>query len=149
MTAYKTGGDIDAYCSKCKLVLAHVITAMNTTRVLRVECKTCRGVHVYRKEAPASGTRRARGDGKSSTGTRGAPGPSDYEKVIKGHDMSQAQRYRTTTNYAEGDVIDHPTFKLGVVMRVLADSKMEVIFPDPEGLKVLVHARVSQAEPSA
>ena len=37
----KTGGEIDAYCAKCKLDLAHRIIAMVGEAVKKVECKTC------------------------------------------------------------------------------------------------------------
>ena len=36
MAVLKTGGDVDAYCSKCKLVLAHVVTAMEGQPEVRV-----------------------------------------------------------------------------------------------------------------
>ena len=140
MAVYKTGGDVDSYCNKCKLLLAHVIIAMDGARPVRVECKTCRAVHAYKKSVPgsSSGTRKPR-EKKLAGGIT----PSDYEKVIKGHDLSRAQRYKTSVNYAEGDVLDHTTFGLGIVSRLLGDQKMEVVFP--VGLKVLVHSREAQA----
>ena len=51
-TSHEAGQDIDAYCTKCKLVLAHVIIALRGTRPAKVECKTCKSIHAYRKEAP-------------------------------------------------------------------------------------------------
>jgi hypothetical protein len=144
MAAHKTGGDVDAHCNKCKLTLAHVIIAMNGTRIAKVECKTCRGVHAY-KAGPGSSAASPR---RASTGTRttkgkgsASIGPSDYEKVIKGQDLSRAQRYRASTNFAEGDVVDHTNFGLGIITRLLADSKIEVLFPI--GMKVLVHSRTA------
>lgn len=148
MAAHKTGGDVDSYCNKCKLVLAHVIIAMDGTRVVRVECKTCRAVHGYRKSAESSsrGSRTAgsstttrRAATKSTTGRAAAISQADYDKVIRGQDLSRAQRYRATINFAEGDVVDHMNFGLGMVMRLMGDSKMEVLFPT--GVKVLVHSR--------
>ena len=141
MAVQKTGGDIDAFCTKCKLVLAHVVIAMDGTRVVRVECKTCRGVHAYRKDPSSTSERRTatKSSSKSSTPKRAAVGANDYERVIKGQDLSRAQRYKAASHYDEGDVLDHVTFGLGMVMRALADSKIEVLFP--AGLKVLVHNR--------
>ena len=144
-----TGGDIDTYCSKCKLALAHVIIAMDGQRVLRVECKTCKGVHMFRKDAQnASGTVTRRASPKAAgtparSRSKTAIGPTDYDKVMRGHDVSRAQRYRATLQYHEGDVLDHVTFGIGMVTRLLADAKIEVVFP--LGTKVLVHSRAAKA----
>lgn len=134
MATNRTGGDIDAYCTKCKLVLAHIIIAMKATRVMRVECKTCHGVHAYRKQArAAAGTRTPRKTG------RGANSPAAYEQLIAGHDLSRAVAYKTVSSFASGDVVNHASFGLGLVTRELADHKIEVAFPN--GPKVLIHAR--------
>ena len=45
----KTGGEIDAYCTKCKLDLGHRIIAMVGDAVKKVECKTCNSHHLYRR----------------------------------------------------------------------------------------------------
>jgi hypothetical protein len=150
MASPKSGSDIDSYCNKCKLVLAHVIIAMDGSRVARVECKTCRSVHAYKakpgERATRSGTKSA--SGTKTTTTRKASGSraskagltqADYDKVIHGKDLSRAQRYRATINFVEGDVVDHINFGVGMVTRLLADCKMEVLFPT--GIKVLVHSR--------
>ena len=134
MATNRTGGDIDAYCTKCKLVLAHIIIAMKATRVMRVECKTCRGVHAYRKQARAASTTRT-----PRKSTRGVNGPAAYEQLIAGQDMSRAVGYKIANLYASGDILDHASFGLGLVTRELADRKIEVAFPN--GTKVLVHAR--------
>jgi len=45
----KTGGEIDAYCTKCRLDLLHRIIAMVGDAVKKVECKTCGSHHLYRR----------------------------------------------------------------------------------------------------
>ncbi|HLM74940.1 MAG TPA: hypothetical protein VK459_19660, partial [Polyangiaceae bacterium] len=45
----KTGGEIDAYCTKCRLDLLHRIIAMVGDSVKKVECKTCGSHHLYRR----------------------------------------------------------------------------------------------------
>jgi hypothetical protein len=134
-TADRTGTDIDAWCSKCKLVLSHIIIAMKATKVARTECKTCHATHAYKASAP-----KPRAARKSTA--KGAHGgvPLEYDKLLKGRDISSAQPYATSSQFAEGDVIDHSTFALGVVARVLADLKIEVMFPDRP--RILIHGRV-------
>ena len=133
-TTYSAGDDIDAYCSKCKLVLAHVIIAMRGTKPARCECKTCNAVHAYKKEAPSpkktSGARATR----AATARQG-----EYDRVIEGRDLSQAVKYKISQEFSEEDVLDHAVFGLGVVVRTLSDKKIEVVFQ--MGTKVLVHAR--------
>jgi hypothetical protein len=128
------GKEVDAYCGKCKLELAHIIVAMNGSRIAKVECKTCHGVHAYRGGPPAPRKRRVAAKGERQPLT-----PGEYDTLIAGRDLSRARAYRPASVFGANDVIDHPTFGLGVVVRVLADGKIEVGFP--VGLKLLVHDR--------
>lgn len=59
---FKVGGDIDAYCTKCRLDTIHVVVALKPGNEgpKRVECKSCGGQHMYhapklpsRTEAPS------------------------------------------------------------------------------------------------
>jgi hypothetical protein len=128
------GKETDAYCTKCKLVLNHVIIAMNGPRIARVQCLTCEGVHAYRANPP--GTR------KKASSRRSEPTPAElYERLMEGRDVASAKGYRLEAHFDEGDVLNHKKFGLGLVTRVLADAKIEVIFED--GVKVLVHERTA------
>jgi hypothetical protein len=148
MTRLKAGQDVDAFCSKCQLSLAHVIIALDGTRIVRVECKTCRGVHAYREsKEKASKTKRVSTASGSTTAKARSTGESsrsrsslahNYDKLMDGADFSRAVRYRIDTRFELGDVINHPKFGLGMVTRAM-EEKVEALFP--EGPKVLVHAR--------
>ncbi|MBI5507829.1 MAG: hypothetical protein HY903_03640 [Deltaproteobacteria bacterium] len=131
--AVGAGADVDAFCSRCNLELAHVIIAMDGKKIVRVQCHTCKTVHAYRsgapqKREPAQGGRRS-----------AAISHSDYDKVMRGRDVSRAKPYRPRERFAVDDIVSHVTFGLGAVMKVLADDKIEVAFPI--GIKVLVHGR--------
>jgi hypothetical protein len=142
MTTLKTGGDIDAPCSRCQLELAHIIVAMVHGQVKRVQCKTCRTEHAYKapaKSGRASASAPRQRAARSSRAGGASAKRSTYEDLVSGHDISRAQKYRPATTYDEGDVINHPSFGLGVVTRALSDGKVDVLFPT--GSKVLVHAR--------
>lgn len=140
----KAGSDIDAYCSKCDLDLAHVIVAMVGDRPVRVQCKTCNTTHAYRGKKSVDGprVRSTRTAGGKAASTR-TPSRGDYDRAMEGKDLSRAKRYKPAVVFAADDVVDHPTFRFGVVTRVLSDSKIEVVFES--GAKTLVHAR----EPAA
>ena len=51
---HKVGGEIDAFCTRCRMTLAHTIMAMMGAKVARVQCNTCRGEHAYRSEPGTS-----------------------------------------------------------------------------------------------
>ena len=134
MVKLTAGSDIDAYCGKCKLVLAHVIIALKGARPARVQCKTCNAEHNYKKTAPRQGTTR-RSTAKSDSASKQAA----FDSLVAGRDLSRAVRYGIGETFVEEDVLDHKTFGLGLVTRVLSDNKIEVQFS--MGSKILVHAR--------
>jgi hypothetical protein len=132
------GDEIDAVCTKCGLELAHIIVAMEAARPVRVQCKTCKTVHGYRRAGGASGNS-ARKSPKEGGRRGGAIGSSAYDQVMKGRDMSRARPYKPALLYEVDDVVSHPAFGIGAVMKLLADNKLEAAFPS--GIKVLVHGR--------
>ncbi len=139
MTTYKSGGDVDTFCNRCQLELAHIIVAVAAGRPVRVICKTCKTEHAWRgpKGKTASKPKVA---GSAAPRTRGAgAAAATYEEIMQGKDVARAARYAVATRFAQDDVLDHKTFGLGVVIRVMADDKIEVVFR--EGTKVLAHAR--------
>ena len=139
----QAGSDIDAYCSKCRMELMHVVIACDGDKVVRVECKTCRGQHAY-KHAPASANKRGTSaikTKKATTGKGSRSRPSAYEEAIGGRDLSQAVNYRVSSTFHQGDIINHHSFGIGVVTRLLSDAKVQVAFPSAE--RVLVHDRPS------
>ena len=135
----QAGDDVDSYCSKCKLVLAHVVIAVKSTargtRPAKVECKTCKAVHAYKKEAPTPRKGGRRATGKTDEAARRA----EYERLMEGRDISMAAKYKLSQSFTEEDVMDHKTFGVGLVIRVLSDKKIEVRFPT--ATKILVHDR--------
>lgn len=154
MRAPKTGGDIDAACSRCRLELAHVIVAMDGVRIMRVQCKTCGSVHAYRSSSAPTPSRRSSSSSSSSSASSpqakakstsraasraAAAAELQYDDSLKGVDVSRARRYKPAIAFEADEVVDHPTFGLGLVTKMLEDRKIEVLFR--EGMKVLAHAR--------
>jgi hypothetical protein len=146
MPTLKVGMDVDGWCTKCKLMLAHTIEAIAGGKITRVHCNTCRSQHAYRSRPP--GTAAARGATRNGTARRtarttrtnkAAPNADDYPALIHGRDASQARPYRLSEHFAPKDLIAHPTFGLGVVLSSKDGSKIEVLFPD--GTKTLAQGR--------
>ncbi|MFQ5665172.1 MAG: hypothetical protein ACE5I7_01950 [Candidatus Binatia bacterium] len=146
MDKVRIGSRVDSWCTRCKLLLAHTVEAMAGNKVTRVHCNTCQAQHAYRPNPPgqrraASGTRTARTGRSTRTAMRATPTPqaSDYATLILGRDASAARSYKFAERFAPSELINHPTFGLGLVTATKDGAKIEVLFPD--GLKTLVHDR--------
>jgi hypothetical protein len=155
----KTGGEIDAYCTKCRLDLTHRIIAMVGDAVKKVECKTCGSHHLYRKpktERDAAAARLAKRpeerqaarDGGESTGTRAVSHAQKVERdqtaawehAIAGQPSGAFKPYRTTLTLEQGELIHHSKFGDGVVARVIDRGKVEILFKD--GPRTMAHGQL-------
>ncbi len=126
----RTGGTIDSWCGKCKLMLAHTIEAMVGKKPARVHCNTCNSQHAYKASEPGKG------------GTRLQPGKartSRYKGLLNAGNAETPKPYSPSDKYQAGDVLNHPSFGLGVTTAVKDGTKIEVLFEG--GSKLLVHGR--------
>lgn len=127
------GKDVDSWCTKCKLMLAHTIEAVVNGRITRVHCNTCGGQHVHRAKPPGESAARPRAKREVE------PKVPNYANLLKGRDPSKAKTYATTERYAVGDLLNHSVFGLGLVTALKDVNKIEVVFSD--GPKVMLHRR--------
>lgn len=138
MGQYKTGGEADVFCTRCKMLLAHTILAMVGERPARVKCNTCHTDRTYR--AP-EGTPRPRREAPepAKPGRAGMVRESDFDRLMKGRDFSANLRYSPKVTFVLESIVDHPSFGLGLVTALKGPDKVEVLFKD--GPRTLVHAR--------
>ncbi len=145
MATYKVGGEVDAFCTRCKLSLAHTILAMVGTKIARVRCNTCGGDHAYRS-APGTTDRPAASSSSRGTSSRASTPRADkpekvvisFEEQLAGKDVANAPKYSPKDTYQVDQVIQHPTFGLGLVTAVRGD-KVDIAFKSES--KTLVHSR--------
>jgi hypothetical protein len=142
----RAGGEVDSYCTKCRLVLNHRIIAMdvpaapNTPK--KVECSTCGSHHLYRPNPPGfraepearrSGASEPRAPRQTSV-TRAEAARQDreksWEKATIGRALTDFKSYRVTATFREGDLVRHSKFGDGVVTRIVDPSKVEILFKD-------------------
>ncbi len=133
MATLKVGGEVDAFCTRCKLTLAHTILAMVGTKIARVRCNTCGGDHAFRG-APGTTDRPP----SSARAARPSKVVISFEEQLAGKDIANAPRYNIKDTYRVDQVIQHPTFGLGLVTAVRVD-KVDVTFKSET--KTLVHGR--------
>jgi hypothetical protein len=135
MGTFKVGSNIDAWCTKCKLVLAHTIEAVADNIIKRVQCNTCRGKHMFKALEP--GVKKKITPVKSVSKNKSKA--SDYTRLLGNKDISKAFGYSISRQFHKGDIINHGKFGLGIVIEQKDITKIEVLFES--GPKILIHAR--------
>ncbi len=135
----KVGGEVDSFCTRCEMDLAHTIIAMVGGRPVKVECNTCHGVHRFRGDLPASAGARKPGRPAGDRAPRERPVTISFDEVLRGKNLAMAQRYSPRSTYGVDQVIEHPIFGLGWVSAVRDATKIEVTFRTD--VKVLVQGK--------
>ncbi|MCA9564195.1 MAG: hypothetical protein KC561_11935 [Myxococcales bacterium] len=131
------GRDIDAWCNKCKLELAHIVVAMVDGVPVKVLCKTCRSEHRYKSKTAATRKKSASAAPAKSPRAPQSTKSSDYIIAMKGKDLGDAVPYSPKGQYQPEDLVVHPKFGVGIVTASAGPNKIDVMF-DTE-TKRLVH----------
>lgn len=144
----RAGGEVDSWCTKCKLVLNHRVIAMVGGTPVRVECSTCGSHHNFRARAPgekappkegvttrssassSAGPRSTRGSSLTKAMQAAAEREKSWEKAVSGKAVNDFKAYRVDQIFSEGDLIRHKKFGDGIVTRILDPKKVEILFKD-------------------
>lgn len=132
--SYSAGGNVDAWCSKCKMELAHTIVAIVDELPKKVKCNTCGGQHNYRLKPGSKSNGKVREKNKKIKDRIAYL--ENYESHLAGFDLSQATKYEMESSFTQDEVIDHPFWGAGIVVSVVNSKKIEILFK--EGPKMLV-----------
>lgn len=132
----KVGGDALAYCTRCKMELAHVIIAMVGGRPARVQCKTCQSPHNYRSSVGTTSLRKPR----VSSPVQRVSVSEHWQTKMEAKKAVSPKAYRVAEEFKAGEIVQHPQFGLGLVEEVKLNGKIVVLFR--AGEKVLIHGRV-------
>jgi hypothetical protein len=143
------GTEVDAYCTKCRLILNHVVVAMVGTRPKKVECLTCHSQHVYRASEPGSrakavpkivsaATKQEKDLQKKQAKLRRLQEKEKelWKETLAKKDLGVVKPYTMADSYEIEDVINHNRFGMGIVTHLITPQKMEVLFED--GYKCMV-----------
>ena len=143
--ALKAGGEVDSWCTKCRLFLNHRIIAMLGTKPARVECSTCNSHHLYRArppgEKPEPGVKAPRGAGvkepraprvtsMSKARALSESREKSWEQAVTGKALHDFTRYTIKGTFKEGQLVHHTKFGDGVVTRIVDTAKIEISFKD-------------------
>ncbi|MBI2896677.1 MAG: hypothetical protein HYY06_24175 [Deltaproteobacteria bacterium] len=135
---YTAGQEIDAFCTRCKIDNVHVIIAVWEGAVKKVQCRSCNHSHLYRR--PHAGRDDAPRASRPPARRSRPPEPTPRDKwmqALSGRDLKAARPYSMASTFEAGDLIQHSSFGAGLISRLVAPNKIEVVFE--EGTKVLIH----------
>lgn len=130
----RVGGEIDAVCTRCKILTNHRIVAMVDGTVKRVICLTCQSQHNYRQppgEKKESGARVMRVSKEMKKTSAPAGGARVFALWIQSkEDLGETapRPYNIQAAFEAGEALSHPKFGLGFVQRVIPPNKIEVMF---------------------
>lgn len=123
---YTAGDNIASHCTKCKLVLDHVIVAMVEETIAKVKCKTCGSTHKYRSAEDAKKVRTTkRKEAAVKTEVLWEACLAEAKGAERAYDMGG--------KYRVGDIVQHSVFGKGVVRKIYP-NKCDVLFKDKERL---------------
>src|SRR6476661_941120 len=106
-TTPRVGGEVDAFCTKCELLLAHTILAMVGPKIARVRCETCKAEHAFRGQVVPAGTKKPRATRASTAAEKVIIA---WEERLKASDLTKARKYSPKESFAAEEVMNHPTF---------------------------------------
>lgn len=150
MKSLTAGSEIDAWCTRCKMILGHRIVALVRTDPARVICMTCGSEHRYKKAGPGSQsvspvkrtadgsitqvsrsgeTTSAKKTKSASVKTSGARS-NDWESRVLGQAVTAFTRYSMTRKYSLGELVSHPKFGDGYVLEIVDPKKITIVFRD-------------------
>jgi hypothetical protein len=128
----RVGGDVDSFCGKCKLMLAHTVLAMVGKSVARVRCNTCGTDHAFRRAPGTSAATTARSPARPTRTV------VSFAAQIEARGAETARSYSPRATFQVDELIAHPMFGLGIV-RAVRQDKVDVAFKTAE--KTLIHGR--------
>lgn len=142
----QVGKNVDGWCTRCKLVLAHTIETMVGEKITRVHCNSCGGQHAYRKGPPGTRAAATRASGsRTAVLASKAERPNQYQALLRGRTADGARPYSTSTRFKVGDLVSHSTFGLGAITGERDNVKIDVLFA--EGPRTLLHAQTTSHSP--
>ena len=138
---YSVSGNVDGWCTKCKLLLAHTIIAMANNMPVKVKCNTCNSSHKFRtKQSGISKPRSAKPKNPARKVKTQEANYNDYMSRLTDYDLTRVKIYSMDGSYKKDEIIEHFKFGVGIVLSLIPTNKIEMLFKD--GPRVLVHNTV-------
>lgn len=128
----EAGSSVESQCKKCKTLTDHYVVVMAGEKISKVECKVCKARHAYAapKAAPKVKTPAAPRPKKAALASskQAQALTEQWEKMVS--PCSKPLPYSMERTFEVGDVIEHPTFGLGCVLKTMKPCTVEIHFKD-------------------
>lgn len=112
---YTVGENVEKFCADCNEQLAHIVKSVTKTGLVsRVNCSKC--------------------------GLLGTFKPSAKTDKLQNLATKSGAPYEQTRTYRTGQIMSHPMFGTGEVMKVFDTKTIDVLFMDR--VRRLVHSRI-------
>jgi len=123
-----------------------IIVAMIGSKIARVQCRTCKKERAYSAPkgatdpmvAPPKAAARERASGTTRS-TRTSVEDEWKKKMEEAGSQAKRVVYSIKAALGMGDVVKHPSYGDGVVLKLIFPNKAEVIFQDD--LRTLIHSK--------
>lgn len=130
------GSIVETQCTRCRQVMNHTIVAMVGEKIVRVECNTCHGTHVFHPvkvpKAPVvgkDGQKKVAAPRKTKADPEAAA-RAEWLALKPGMDSAQAIPYDMNRTYRVKNLLSHPNFGFGIVQAVIQPNKIDVLFQE-------------------
>ena len=124
------GDPILSNCTRCKRATRHWVVALVEGIPARVQCTACDGIHNYRAPKPAAARRPAAPRRRPAAAAKAETLAREFDAAVAVMDPAGAAAYRMDARFDAKKLLQHPTFGLGLVRRVISPDKIEVLFRD-------------------
>lgn len=128
----QAGSSVESLCKKCKTVTDHHVVVMAGEKIAKVECKVCNARHAFAspKAEPKVKTPAAPRPKKAAlASTKQAQALAEqWEKMVS--PCSKPLTYSMERTFSVGDVVQHPSFGLGYVLKAMKPCTVEIQFKD-------------------
>ncbi|MBI3556723.1 MAG: hypothetical protein HY074_10710 [Deltaproteobacteria bacterium] len=140
-----------AYCGACKMDLIATIVAKVGSKIVKVQCNTCRKERAYKapkgitepgqvvEKAAKTKRKSAAEKAEDEAAAKSVSIEVEWKRLMDAAAKAARVKYTVKAKLNLGDVVQHPMFGEGIVMRIAHPDKAEIIFKTD--LKLLVHSR--------
>ncbi len=132
----EVGQELETHCTRCKMEMLHVITVVKGGKIKKVMCKGCYTTHAYREmnlfevDDPKPKRKPGRPRKAEKKAVKRGPRKKDWSSLVSTIDESQIVDYSISSDFTDIPAIRHKQFGVGVITKVLADNKIQVLFKD-------------------
>lgn len=128
----EAGSSVESLCKKCKTLTDHYVVVMAGDKISKVECKVCKARHAYasaKAEPKVKKPAAPRPKKAALASSRQAQALAEqWEKMVA--PCTKPLMYSMERTFSVGDVVEHPSFGLGYVLKTIKPCTVEIQFKD-------------------